>query len=147
MVRNMFMMEGLQLALLLVFSFVSEHCSGTGKIFDRTTERPGESDALLSSPTDHLDMFALLGDSVILPCGIPSIKSCSFINWNMVGEFRTATEVVKAGRVTAPNVPRLGLLKDCSLEINHLVLNDARLYSCHSGALNSSVLLQVLERK
>ncbi|XP_074510067.1 uncharacterized protein LOC141779222 [Sebastes fasciatus] len=88
---------------------------------------------------DHLVMFAILGDDITLPCGVPSIKSCSSVNWNMAGKFQS---VVRAGRVTAP---RLGLLKDCSLQINHLVLDDARLYSCDSGVLNSSVSLQILE--
>ncbi|XP_045901209.1 uncharacterized protein LOC123968461 isoform X4 [Micropterus dolomieu] len=95
--------------------------------------------------SDHLVMFALLGDAITLPCSIPSIKSCSSIDWNMAEMFGAVTKVVTAGRVTAPNSLRLGLLKDCSLEINHLVLDDARLYSCDSGALNSSVSLQILE--
>ncbi|XP_071326369.1 uncharacterized protein cyp21a2 isoform X3 [Trachinotus anak] len=63
----------------------------------------------------------------------------------MTGEFGSVTEVVKAGRVTGPDPTRLGLLKDCSLEINNPVLNDARLYTCGSGALNSSVSLLILE--
>ena len=92
-------------------------------------------------------MIALQGDGVTLPCGIPSITSCSSVNWNMVGDFGSVTEVVKAGRVVAPNTLRLGLLKDCSLEIHHLVLDDAQLYSCDSGALNSSVSLRILEGK
>ncbi|XP_022624217.1 uncharacterized protein LOC111238809 isoform X1 [Seriola dumerili] len=95
--------------------------------------------------SDHLVMFALPRDSITLPCGIPSVRSCSSINWNMTGEFGSVTEVVKAGQVTAPDVPRHGLLKDCSLEINRPVRNDARLYTCGSGALNSSVSLQILE--
>ncbi|XP_040022028.2 uncharacterized protein LOC120811017 [Gasterosteus aculeatus] len=96
---------------------------------------------------DHLDMFALLGDDVTLPCSVPSIQSCSSVNWNMVEEFQSITEVVKAGEVTAPGgkALRLGLLKDCSLEITHLELTDARLYSCDTGTLNSSVSLQILE--
>lgn len=98
------------------------------------------------SSTDRLEMFAL-GDGITLPCGIPSIKSCSSINWNMAGQYGIITEVVKAGRVTAPNVLRFGLQKDCSLEINHPVHNDARLYSCHSGALSSNISLQILASK
>ncbi|KAI9536508.1 hypothetical protein NQZ68_032303 [Dissostichus eleginoides] len=61
----------------------------------------------------------------------------------MAGEFHTVTEVVKAGRVTAPE--RGALLKDCSLKINHLVLDDARLYSCDNGVLNSNVSLEILK--
>lgn len=92
-------------------------------------------------------MFALLGDNVILPCGIPSIKSCISTNWNVAGVFRSVTEVVKAGKVTGPNAHRLDLLRDCSLQINHLVNDDARLYTCESGSFNSSVSLQILKRK
>lgn len=92
-------------------------------------------------------MFALLGDDVTLPCGIPSIKSCSSISWSVAGEFGSVSEVVKAGRVMPPNVHRLGLLQDCSLKINQLILNDARIYSCDDGALNSSVSLHFLERE
>lgn len=99
------------------------------------------------SPTGHLMMFALPGDDVTLPCGIPSVKSCSSISWSMTEVFDTVSEVVKAGRVTPPNVPRLSLLKDCSLNIRRLMLNDARVYSCDSGALNSSVSLHILERE
>ncbi|XP_054869710.1 uncharacterized protein LOC129349682 isoform X2 [Amphiprion ocellaris] len=91
---------------------------------------------------DYLLMVALQGDSVALPCGIPSITSCSSINWNSGGNFASVTEVVKSGRVINH---RYGLLRDCSLEITHLELNDARLYSCDDGTLNSSVSLQVLE--
>ncbi|XP_035020408.2 uncharacterized protein LOC118114205 isoform X2 [Hippoglossus stenolepis] len=59
--------------------------------------------------------------------------------------FGSAAEVVRAGRVSAPNVPRLGLLQDCSLEINRPVLSDAQLYSCDSGGLRSSVSLRILQ--
>ncbi|CAB1416774.1 unnamed protein product [Pleuronectes platessa] len=98
---------------------------------------------------DHLVIFSFTMDSISLPCGISSIKSCSSVNLSMVGEFGWVTEVVRAGRVSAPSVPRLGLLQDCSLEINRPGLNDARLYSCDSGALRSSVsrlILQLSER-
>ncbi|XP_022074786.2 uncharacterized protein LOC110969060 [Acanthochromis polyacanthus] len=91
---------------------------------------------------DYLLMVALQGDSVALPCGIPSIASCSSINWNSGGSFASVTEVVKAGSVISQ---RYGLLRDCSLEIAHLKLNDARLYSCDNGTHNSSVSLQFLE--
>ncbi|XP_068995811.1 uncharacterized protein [Embiotoca jacksoni] len=95
--------------------------------------------------TDQLLMFATEGDSITLPCGIPSITSCSSVNWNMSGHFGLPTEMVKAGKVTVPNGHRHVLLKDCSLEITHLVLNDAQLYSCHSETLNSNVSLQFLQ--
>lgn len=92
-------------------------------------------------------MFALLGDYVTLPCDIPFIKSCSSISWSMAGEFGSVSEVVKAGKVTPPNIHRLGLLKDCSLKINQLILNDARIYFCNGGEHNSSVSLHILERE
>lgn len=100
-----------------------------------------------SSPTDRSVMFALVGDTVVLPCGIPSVKSCMSINWNMAGAFGSVTEVVKAGEVTAANERRLLLLKDCSLQITHLVNDDARVYTCGSGSLHSNVTLQLLQRK
>ncbi|XP_078109289.1 uncharacterized protein LOC144519765 [Sander vitreus] len=92
---------------------------------------------------DNLVTFAILGDTITLPCGTSFIKSCTSVNWTIADE--VGLEVVKAGRVTAPYALRFGLLKDCSLEINHLVLDDAHLYSCHSRAFNSSVSLQILE--
>ncbi|KAM9309730.1 uncharacterized protein KZ484_025700 [Pholidichthys leucotaenia] len=91
---------------------------------------------------DPLLKFALEGETITLPCGIPSIKSCSSVNWVMQGEFRSIDEVVKAGRVIDPS--RHVLLKDCSLQISNVVLNDARLYSCESGTLNANVSLQFL---
>lgn len=91
--------------------------------------------------------FALPGDDVTLPCGIPSIKSCSSISWSRAERFYTVSEVVKAGQVTPPTIPRLSLLKDCSLNIRRLMLDDARVYWCDSGALNSSVSLHILERE
>ncbi|KAK2844438.1 hypothetical protein Q5P01_011097 [Channa striata] len=87
---------------------------------------------------NHLAMFALLGDSITLPCAIPSIRYCSSINWKMVEEFQTVTEVVKAGKVTVPDVHRLILLRDCSLEIKHLELSDARLYFCEIGNIREN---------
>ncbi|GLD63552.1 casein kinase II subunit beta-like protein [Lates japonicus] len=95
--------------------------------------------------SDHLVVFALPRDSITLPCGIPSIRSCSSINWTMAGHFGTVTEVVKAGKVTAPSFDRLSLLSDCSLKIYHPALDDARLYSCDSGSLKSGVLLLIPE--
>ncbi|XP_068179737.1 uncharacterized protein [Antennarius striatus] len=92
---------------------------------------------------DSLMMFAVAGDDVSLPCEIPSITSCSSVNWIMAGEFGSIIEVVKAGRVEAPNT--ISLQKDCSLVVNHLELNDARLYTCDSGAFSASISLQILE--
>ncbi|TKS81933.1 hypothetical protein D9C73_016040 [Collichthys lucidus] len=90
----------------------------------------------LQSP--DLMMFAALGDSVTLPCGVPNIESCSSVNWRKLDIY---SEVVKDGRLTAPNVHRLSLLKDCSLQINHLESNDAQTYSCVSGSVYSNVVL------
>ncbi|TMS10767.1 hypothetical protein E3U43_019760 [Larimichthys crocea] len=90
----------------------------------------------LQSP--DLMMFAALGDSVTLPCGIPNIESCSSVNWRQLDNY---SEVVKAGRLTDPNVHRLSLLKNCSLQIHHLESNDAQTYSCVSGSVSSEVVL------
>ncbi|XP_076016744.1 uncharacterized protein LOC143008745 isoform X3 [Genypterus blacodes] len=88
----------------------------------------------LQLSADHLVMFASLGDSITLPCVIPS---CSSIDWNMIGQHGLVTRVVVAGR--------LSLVKHCSLHINHLEIDDARDYTCHSGTFNSSVSVQILE--
>ncbi|KAM7383633.1 hypothetical protein PAMP_003268 [Pampus punctatissimus] len=95
--------------------------------------------------SDNLVMFALLGDNIILPCDIPSVKSCLSTNWNMAEMFGAVSEVVKAGKVTGPNFHRHVLLKDCSLQINHLVNDDARDYTCDNGSLISNISLQILQ--
>ncbi|KAG7242149.1 hypothetical protein INR49_024195 [Caranx melampygus] len=95
--------------------------------------------------SDHLVIFASPRDSITLSCGIPSLGSCSSFTWNMIGNFGSVTEVVKAGRVTAPHISHLSLLPDCSLEIKQPVLNDSQLYTCGSGALHSNVSLLKLE--
>ncbi|KAF7665746.1 hypothetical protein LDENG_00132660 [Lucifuga dentata] len=94
---------------------------------------------------DHLVMFASLGDHITLPCVIPSVSTCSSISWNMAGEFGSVTQVVAAGRITASKSHRLSLMQDCSLQINHLEIDDARLYTCNSGTFNSSVSLEILQ--
>lgn len=98
-------------------------------------------------PTDHLMMFATLGDDVILPCSIPDIKSCSSMNWTKAGAFGSVSEVVRAGRVMPSNTLRLILQWDCSLKISQMIPDDARIYTCSNGALNASVSLHILERK
>ncbi|KAM7420593.1 hypothetical protein PAMA_015021 [Pampus argenteus] len=90
-------------------------------------------------------MFASLGDNVILPCDIPSIKSCLSTNWNMAELFGAVSEVVKAGKVTGPNLHRRALLRDCSLQINHLVNDDARDYTCDNGSFISNISLEILQ--
>ncbi|XP_034552803.1 uncharacterized protein LOC117822273 isoform X3 [Notolabrus celidotus] len=92
--------------------------------------------------SDQPLMFASLGDSVTLPCGVPSITSRSSVSWTWP---ETVTEVVKAGQVTELYVPRFNLLQDYSLQIHHVELNDAQLYSCESGGLSSRVSLHVLQ--
>lgn len=62
-----------------------------------------------------------------------------------MGEFGSVMEVVKTGRLTPPNTFRHGLLKDCSLRINSVILNDARTYSCDRGEIKSSVSLHIVE--
>uniref|UniRef100_UPI003AAE07D3 uncharacterized protein n=1 Tax=Centroberyx gerrardi TaxID=166262 RepID=UPI003AAE07D3 len=91
-------------------------------------------------PSGNLVMFASLGDSISLPCGIPSIKSCSSVNWNMAGD--SVTQVVKAGMGTAPRYRTVA--KNCFLHIDHLGLDDARRYTCDDGTFNSSVSLEIL---
>ncbi|XP_026040586.1 uncharacterized protein LOC113032125 isoform X1 [Astatotilapia calliptera] len=96
-------------------------------------------------PTGNpLLMVAVEGDNVTLPCGIPSIKTCSSISWDMSAEFNLTDEIIKKEKPTAPSSHRYRLLKDCSLQITQLVLNDARLYTCKSGTLKSSVSLRIL---
>lgn len=121
-------------------SNVSEMTSNTShQIFDEK--------CMLAWPTDHLMVFATLGDDVILPCSIPDIKSCSSMNWTMAGAFGSASEVVRAGRVMPSNTLRLILQWDCSLKISQLTLDNARIYTCSHGALNASVSLHILEGK
>ncbi|XP_074539359.1 uncharacterized protein LOC141800594 [Halichoeres trimaculatus] len=91
--------------------------------------------------TGYSPMFASLGESVTLPCGVPSITSCSSVSWNRP---ETLTKVVKEGLVTEEFAPRFSLLQDCSLKINHLELRDAHPYSCESGGLTSGVSLSIL---
>ncbi|KAL3980879.1 ubiquitin carboxyl-terminal hydrolase 5/13 [Sarotherodon galilaeus] len=93
---------------------------------------------------NSLLMVAVEGDNVTLPCGIPSIKTCSSISWDMSAEFNLTDEIINGEKPTAPNSHRYRLLKDCSLQITQLVLNDARLYTCKSGTLKSSVSLRIL---
>lgn len=93
--------------------------------------------------TDQM-LFAIKGDQIVLPCGLPNIESCSRVKWNVTKRYGLGTEVVKNGRVTNP---KHRLLKDCSLEITDLVLDDANTYSCESGNLISSVSLRILESK
>ncbi|KAG7273245.1 hypothetical protein CRUP_001341 [Coryphaenoides rupestris] len=65
-------------------------------------------------------VFAAPGDNVALPCAIPSLKSCSKVNWNVSGEFPGLyTEVIKAAVFAAPgdNVAlpcAIPSLKSCS---------------------------------
>ncbi|XP_065814357.1 uncharacterized protein [Labrus bergylta] len=99
------------------------------------------SAAGLQSP-DPLGMIATLGNSITLPCGIPSITSCSSVIWS---RFDPVTELVKAEQVTDPYVRRLRLQKDCSLQISLMELPDAQLYSCKSGALSSNASLRILQ--
>lgn len=99
---------------------------------------------MLSLPADQ---FALREDEVTLPCGVPPVKPCSSVSWSVMGEFGSVSAVANAGSVMAPYKLRFGLLKDCSLKINNLNLNDARTYWCHSNGINSSVSLHIVERE
>lgn len=90
--------------------------------------------------------FALPGDIVTLPCGLPSVGSCSSLNW-IVSDNIWVAEAVTAGKVTFSKENKYRLLKDCSLEIAEMERDDARDFTCQSGALNSSVSLRFLESK
>ncbi|XP_034030932.1 uncharacterized protein LOC117514531 isoform X2 [Thalassophryne amazonica] len=96
--------------------------------------------ALGLHPSDHVVVFASLGNSVTLPCGRRPIKSCSSVEWYYADLFAPPTTVTRGGIS-----PRFSLLKDCSLQINHLKLDDARHYICVKSASNSSVSLEVLQ--
>lgn len=61
--------------------------------------------------------------------------------------FGSVSAVANAGSVMAPHKLRFGLLKDCSLKIYNMDLNDARTYWCHSNGINSSVSLHIVERE
>lgn len=80
-----------------------------------------------------------------LPCGVPTVNTCSSVSWNVMGEFGSVSAVVNAGMVMDPYMLRFSLLKDCSLKIKDLILVDARTYFCHSNGINSSVSLHIVE--
>lgn len=80
-----------------------------------------------------------------LPCGVPTVNTCSSVSWNVMGEFGSVSAVVNTGTVMDPYMPRFRLLKDCSLKINDLIMNDARTYFCHSKGINSSVSLHIIK--
>ncbi|MEQ2270455.1 hypothetical protein XENORESO_013947 [Xenotaenia resolanae] len=86
------------------------------------------------------------GDRRNLSSGVPSVECCASTNWT-VSFMALHVSVVTAGRVTSSNNSRYHLLKDCSLEITGLDHSDARMYSCKSGLLKSSVSLWILESK
>ncbi|XP_014824054.1 PREDICTED: uncharacterized protein LOC106904284 isoform X2 [Poecilia mexicana] len=99
--------------------------------------------ALYSS--DSVLQIAIPGDRVTLKCGLPSTGSCSSVNWTVTGSIWETDEVVTAGKVTHLKENKYRLLKDCSLEIPQMERDDARLYTCQSGALNSSVDLRFVD--
>ncbi|CAL8249463.1 unnamed protein product [Boreogadus saida] len=90
-------------------------------------------------------VFAVPGDSVDLPCPIPSVGPCSEVNWNVftfVPGFYT--EVVRAGLVTADQPPTMRLGAGCSLHIDRLEQDSARTYVCSNGRFNASLSLEIL---
>ncbi|RVE62539.1 hypothetical protein OJAV_G00158140 [Oryzias javanicus] len=96
---------------------------------------------------DNLLTFAAGEESLKIPCDLPSIKTCSSINWSMGERFPLDTEVVKTGKVQIPKDGKYRVLKDCSLEIAPVLLEDAQLYMCSDGVTNKSVSLWCLEIK
>lgn len=101
----------------------------------------------LQSLSPPAEQFVLIGDDVTVSCGVCPIEPCSSVNWSVMGQFHSVSMVAKDGVVVAPYTHRFGLLKDCSLKINHLIQDDARMYLCHSNKINSSVSLHTVERK
>lgn len=77
-----------------------------------------------------------------MPCPIASITSCSSVGWNMSGDM--PTPLVKAGVAVRPE-SRLRLAADCSLQIDHLEVDDARTYSCSVGGSSAGLSLQILQ--
>ncbi|XP_030013903.1 uncharacterized protein LOC115435551 isoform X2 [Sphaeramia orbicularis] len=100
--------------------------------------------------SDDLVMFASPGGSVTLPCAIKSIESCSSINWDRAEQgwiswYGPMTKVVRAGTVTAAKAHKYRLLNNCSLQINNMATDDARVYTCDNKKLNSTVALSILQ--
>ncbi|XP_030214639.1 uncharacterized protein LOC115545512 isoform X2 [Gadus morhua] len=90
-------------------------------------------------------VFAVLGDSVDLPCPIPLVGPCSEVNWKVSDSFPGFyTEVVRAGLVTADEPPTVRLGAGCSLHIDRLEQDSARTYVCSNGRFNASLSLEIL---
>ncbi|XP_056449227.1 uncharacterized protein LOC130384863 isoform X1 [Gadus chalcogrammus] len=89
-------------------------------------------------------VFAVLGDSVDLPCPIPSVEPCSEVNWKVSSFLGFYTEVVRAGLVIADEPPTVRLGAGCSLHIDRLEQDSARTYVCSNGRFNASLSLEIL---
>lgn len=96
--------------------------------------------------SDPTSMLASVGDSVSLPCGSTSTKSCSSVNWAMQeGRAGKSYPLVKSGIVIMQErASRLKVGKNCSLQIHHLDLKDGVVYICEDGKTKSNVSLELL---
>ena len=89
----------------------------------------------------------MLGDSVTLPCLLPSAGPCSERHWNISTGPVFHTEVARAGVVTAAHRPTLRLGAGCSLHIDRLEQDSARTYVCGDGRSSTSLSLEILQSK
>ena len=89
----------------------------------------------------------MLGDSVALPCLLPSAGPCSERHWNMSNGRGSSMEVARAGVVTAACSPALRLGADCSLHIDRLKQDSAQTYVCGDGRSSASLSLEILQSK
>ena len=88
------------------------------------------------------------GDSVTLPCRLPSARLCSQLHWNASIEHRRIyREVARGGVVTATLPPWARLGANCSLHIDRLELASAGMYVCGDGQSTAAVSLEVLQSK
>ncbi|KAK0155704.1 hypothetical protein N1851_001802 [Merluccius polli] len=100
---------------------------------------------------EEATVFALLGDNVALPCAIPSVQSCSHVNWNMSSDIQGLSDqvvqagVVQAGVVSADQPLTFRLAADCSLHIHHLSRSYARTYECGDGQFSAGISLEILQ--
>lgn len=87
-------------------------------------------------------LFATLGDNVTLPCAVSS--RCSSVNWTKTyyrGNLPSA--LVSSGRVMTPD-PNITLLRDCSLQLRNIDIDDATTYVCDNGIHKTTVNLRIL---
>lgn len=87
-------------------------------------------------------LFVTPGDNVTLPCAGSS--RCSSVNWTKTyytGNLPSA--LVSFGRVTTPD-PNITLLRDCSLQLRSIDIDDATTYVCDNGIHKTTTNLRIL---